>query len=119
MTDATSPRIRAFDGEMAKAARHRLAGENRRAFAALERAHVLGQCDFVAHSRVHVWMLRIGWDEGDWREVVGQLMRLALVPLGHLSGRLPVGNTGGANVSAFEPMAIPPDLEQLLKDRDR
>jgi hypothetical protein len=119
MTSAASPRIQAFDAEMAKAAQCRLAGDNRLAFATLERAHVLGQRDFVAHLRVHGWMLRIGWDQGDGREVLGQLMRLALVPIGHLSGRLPVGNTGGANVSAFEPMAIPPDLKWLLQERDR
>jgi hypothetical protein len=46
-------------------------------------------------------------------------MRIALVPVGHLLGRLPVGNTGGANVSAFKPMAIPPELERLFEDRDR
>ena len=119
MTSNETPRIQAFEAEMADAAGFRLAGDTRRAFAALERAHVLGQRDFVAHLRVHRWMLRIGWDQGDWREVAGQLMRLVLVPLGHLSGRLPVGNTGGANVSAFKPMAIPPDLERLLQDRER
>lgn len=107
----------AFEAEMAVSARHRLAP--RRVFAALERADVLGQRDFSAHLRVHGWMLRVGWETGDWREVVGQLMRLALVPLGHLVGRLPIGNTGGANVSAFAPMAIPPDLKRLLQGRDR
>lgn len=119
MTGAASSRIQAFEAEMAKAARYRIGGDNRLAFTALERAHVLGQRDFCAHLRVHGWMLRIGWDQGDWREVLGQLMRLALVPVGHLSGRLPVGNTSGANVSAFEPMATPPDLERLLQDRER
>ena len=64
-------------------------------------------------------MLLIGWSAGDRRQVMGQLMRIALVPVGHLAGRLPVGNTGGANVSAFKPMAIPPELERLISDRDR
>lgn len=104
---------------MAEAARHRAAGDARRAFAALERAHVLGQLDFVPHLRVHWQMLRAGWAARDRREVTGQLMRIALVPVGHLVGRLPVGNTGGANVSAFKPMAIPPDLEPLIQDRAR
>jgi hypothetical protein len=49
----------------------------------------------------------------------GHRLRLALVPLGHLVGCLPIGNTGGANVSAFAPMAIPRDLKRLLQDRDR
>ncbi|WP_404977601.1 DUF3703 domain-containing protein [Aquincola sp. J276] len=33
--------------------------------------------------------------------------------------RWPVGNAGGANVSAFKPMITAPDLERLVKDRDR
>lgn len=104
---------------MAEAARHRSAGDANSAFAALERAHVLGQLDFVPHLRVHWQMLRAGWSVGDWREVMGQLMRIALVPVGHLVGRLPIGNTGGANVSAFKPMPIAPELERLIGDRDR
>ncbi|WP_299160027.1 DUF3703 domain-containing protein [Accumulibacter sp.] len=116
MTGAASPRIEAFEAKIAVSARHRLAGYPRRAFAALERAHVLGQRDFSAHLRVHGWMLRVGWETGDSREVVGQLMRLALVPLGRL---LPIGNTGGASVSAFAPMGIPPELKRLLQGRDR
>ncbi|MCK6422474.1 DUF3703 domain-containing protein [uncultured Piscinibacter sp.] len=120
MTTTTgSRRIEAFEAAMAEAARHRSAGDAKSAFAALERAHVLGQLDFVPHLRVHWQMLRAGWAAGDRREVAGQLMRIALVPVGHLVGRLPVGNTGGSNVSAFKPMAIPPDLERLIEDRDR
>jgi len=71
---------------MAEAARHRSAGDAKSVFAALERAHVLGQLDFVPHLRVHWQMLRTGWSAGDRREVAGQLMRIALVPVGHLIG---------------------------------
>jgi hypothetical protein len=28
---------------------------------------------------------------------------------------VPVGNTGGANVSAFRPMPVPEDLQRLLE----
>ena len=119
MATTGSRRIEAFEAAMAEAARHRSAGDAKGAFEALERAHVLGQLDFVPHLRVHWQMLRAGWVVGDRREVAGQLMRIALVPVGHLVGRLPVGNTGGSNVSAFKPMAIPPDLERLIEDRDR
>lgn len=111
--------MEAFEAAMAEAARLRAVGDARSAFAALERAHVLGQRDFVPHLRVHFHMLRVGWTEADRREVRGQLMRIALVPVGHLVGRLPVGNTGGANVSAFRPMAIPPELKHLIEDHDR
>lgn len=119
MRASGSRRIEAFEAAMVEAARHGAADDARRAFAALERAHVLGQLDFVPHLRVHWQMLRVGWAARDRREVTGQLLRIALVPVGHLVGRLPVGNTGGANVSAFRPMAIPPDLEPLIQDRDR
>ena len=46
----------------------------------------------------------------DRAEIAGQLLRLVLTPLGHAVGRLPQGNTGRANVSAFAPMPVPPDL---------
>lgn len=114
-----SPRAMAFASSMADADRHARGGNLKAAFAALERAHVLGQRDFLSHLRVHGRMLRIGWRARDVREVVGQITRLALVPLGHVSGRLPLGNTGGANVDAFAPMPIPPDLAHLLEERDR
>src|SRR3989344_4549242 len=43
-----------------------------------------------------------------------QVLRRALVPLGHLSGRLPVGNPGRATVSAFEPLTVRPELAELI-----
>lgn len=114
MSKTASPRIEAFEAAMAEAGEHMAASNPTSAFAALERAHVLGQLDFVPHLRVHWQMLRFGRAVGDWREVTGQVVRIALVPVGHLVGRLPAGNTGGANVSAFKPMEIPSELEQLL-----
>jgi Protein of unknown function (DUF3703) len=114
MTHPDSTRIAAFDAAMASA-RERLAGNDpRQALAQLERAHVLGQRDFGRHWRVHVLMLRAAWALGDGREVRGQWLRLALTPLGHLTGRLPQGNTGRSNVSAFAPMDVPADLQRLL-----
>ena len=46
--------------------------------------------------------------------MAGQLLRLILAVPGSVSGRYPVGNTGGADVSAFSPMAVPDDLRPLL-----
>ena len=48
-------------------------------------------------------------------EVAGQLFRTVLAAPGTWSGRYPAGNTGGANVSAFAPMPVPADLQQLLE----
>ncbi|RFA29999.1 hypothetical protein CAI21_08880 [Alkalilimnicola ehrlichii] len=32
---------------------------------------------------------------------------------------IPAGNTGGANVSPFKPMPIPPDLAELIDEARR
>jgi hypothetical protein len=116
--NAESPRTVAFEAAMAEAADRLGKSEPGQALTLLERAHVLGQRDFALHWRVHVLMLRAAVALGDAREVGGQVMRLALTPIGHLLGRLPRGNTGRANVSAFAPMPVPPDLQQLLEDKD-
>ncbi|KQT12349.1 DUF3703 domain-containing protein [Ramlibacter sp. Leaf400] len=78
-------------------------------------AHVVGQAELRLHWDSHVRMLRQARTERDWREATGQLMRLALVPLGHLLGRLPAGNVGRATVSAFAPMAPPPPVAALVR----
>ena len=80
----------------------------------LERAHVLSQPMAVAHVRTHVAMLGYGIRHRDRREIVGQLVRLVVAAPGTWTGRYPVGNTGGANVSALEPMPIPDDLQEVL-----
>jgi hypothetical protein len=70
----------------------------------LEAAHIVGQTRFGPHLKVHMAMLSLAWESKDFPEMAGQLFRIALVPLGHLIGRLPIGNPGRANVSAFKPM---------------
>ncbi len=117
-----SPRITtrtaAFEAALSEAGRRLAAGDAAAALQSLERAHVLGQNDFGPHLRVHLRMLHVGWRTRDWHEVRGQVLRIALVPLGHLLGRLPRGNTGAASVSAFAPMAIAPDIERLLDNKE-
>ena len=46
-------------------------------------------------------MLGLAWRTRDWSEVAGQVLRLALVPLGHLSGRLPLGNPGWWGIASI------------------
>ena len=62
----------------------------------------------------HLGMLRIGWRRRDLREILGQLIRIPGGAIGSAIGRVPRGNTGGANVSALRPLPIPPDLRELL-----
>lgn len=85
------------------------------AFQHFERAHVLSQRYTVPHARAHWAMLEVGWSKRDAREVLGQLARM---PAALLFSRIwvPVGNTGGSNVSAFQPMPVPDDLAALLDD---
>jgi len=80
----------------------------------LEAAHVVGQMRFLPHLRVHALMLHFAWRTRDWSEVVGQVMRLLLVPLGHAMGRLPIGNPGRSNISAFQPMPVRPDIAHAI-----
>lgn len=87
------------------------------AWRSLERAHIIAQRALAPHMRVHKIMLRYAVHLRDYREVAGQLARLALAPLGSLTGRTPFGNTGRSNVSAFEPMPIPEDLRSVLDQR--
>lgn len=80
----------------------------------LEAAHIVGQLHLKSHLQTHAEMCNLAVRTRDWPEVAGQLLRLALVPLGHLSGRLPVGNPGRATVSAFEPLPVRPELAELI-----
>jgi len=80
----------------------------------LERAHILSQPMAGPHVRTHLAMLGAGLRRRDRREVLGQLLRLVVAGPGSLTGRYPVGNTGGADVSALQPMDIPDDLQAIL-----
>ena len=80
----------------------------------LERAHVLSQPLPGAHVRTHVAMLGYGIRHRSGREVFGQVTRLLVAGPGSAAGRYPLGNTGGADVSAVEPMPIPADLQAVL-----
>jgi len=105
---------KAYRREMAAARSNWRAGDIDAAFRALERAHILGQRYFLPHLETHAWMLRVGVKRMDGREIRGQLLRLAAVVPGFLSGWVPKGNTGGADVSPLRPMEIPADVEPVL-----
>lgn len=106
----------------AELARHRVSarvGDVGGAWWALERAHILSQSKLSLHLHVHWAMLGYAIRLRDLREVAGQFVRLALAPLGALAGRIPAGNTGRSNVSAFQPMPIPADLRSAIDAEPR
>ena len=85
----------------------------------LERAHILSQPMAGRHVRTHIAMLRFALRTVRPHEVAGQLFRTFVAAPGSWSGRYPLGNTGGANVSAFAPMDVPQDLRPLLVESSR
>lgn len=82
------------------------AGQYVDAFSHLENAHVLGQSCTYWHVKVHCMMLLWGIKQFDSKEVVGQLIRvLGAGALTAIKG-VPIGNTGGSNVSPVKVMPI-------------
>ena len=104
----------AWASEHGAARVERARGQHAAEWAHLERAHILSQPKAVLHVRTHVAMLAAGIRRHDRREVLGQLLRLVVAGPGSLTGRYPVGNTGGADVNALTPMPIPDDLAAYL-----
>lgn len=102
------------EAELAAARRARRDGDAAAAFARLERAHVLGQSSTWLHVRVHCLMLLAGLRERRAGEVLGQLLRVGGAATKTPIGLVPLGNTGGANVSPFRRLPIAADLQRAI-----
>lgn len=91
-------------------------GDLNEAFRRFERAHILGQRSTRLHLRAHVAMLKVARRRGDRREIIGQLTRIAAAAL---FSRIwvPMGNTGGVNMSTLRRMPIPEDLKRILAQK--
>jgi hypothetical protein len=105
----------AFASEMADARSAEAAGDLALAKHHLERAHILGQRWYAAHVQTHYRMLRLALKQSDTKEARGQFVRLIGAGPFHIAGWVPVGNTGGADVSPTLPMPIPSDLQPYLE----
>jgi hypothetical protein len=81
----------------------------------LQAAHVVGQHHPGLHFDSHKRMLVLARRTRDWGEVGGQLLRIALLPLGHLLRRIPAGNIGRSTVPVTLEMR-PPETVQVLID---
>ncbi len=79
-----------------------------------ERAHIIGQRYPLQHSYVHWCMLRFGIKIKSTKEVFGQITRLVFGGVKSFVGKVPIGNTGGANVPPLKPMEIPADIQEIL-----
>ena len=76
--------------------------------------HVFGVGPFDAEDTHSEEQQRAGWQVRDWREVAGQLPRI-LAALLFSRIWVPLGNTGRARVSAFQPMPLSAELKRLLE----
>ena len=50
----------------------------------------------------------------NFKEVVGQIQGLLVEGIKSFVGKIPVGNTGGADVPPLKPMEIPADLAGII-----
>lgn len=105
----------AFVREMGSARSAEIAGDIGLAQHHLERAHILGQRWYAAHMKAHFHMLRLALKQSDAKEVRGQLVRLIGAAPFHIVGWVPIGNTGGADVSPTLPMPIPSDFRAFFE----
>jgi hypothetical protein len=80
----------------------------------LENAHVLGQAYPIEHTYAHWLMLRFGFTIKSGREIIGQIPRLLIGGVKSFVGKIPVGNTGGSNVSPVRSIPIKPELQKIL-----
>jgi Protein of unknown function (DUF3703) len=104
----------AYAHELATYWQARANDDQTRAWCHLERAHILGQLRIGLHVDSHLHMLGYAVQLRQPREVLGQVFRLILAPLGNATGRLPRGNVGRSHVSAFVKMDIPDDLKPIV-----
>lgn len=85
------------------------------AWTALQRAHILGQTDAIAHTIAHWNMLKLAWRQRDFQEVASQVLpTLLAAPLTLLFGQKRTLRGGKANVDDSEKMFIPEDIQQTL-----
>jgi hypothetical protein len=84
------------------------------AFRHLERAHILGQAQVRWHIVSHWLMLTVALHRSEVSAALGQAIRMVLGALGSIIGRVPLGNTGGSDVSMFRRLPIPADLLEVM-----
>jgi hypothetical protein len=86
------------------------------AFYHLERAHILGQLFIIPHTKSHWWMLKVAFRKRNFKEVLGQVIRI-IASILFSKIWVPSGNTGGTDVNPFKAMPIPDDLKVFLEKK--
>ncbi|WP_339924253.1 DUF3703 domain-containing protein [uncultured Cyclobacterium sp.] len=104
-----------FEQELMAYKRYFAAGQLQRAWNHLERAHIIGQAYPWQHSYVHWKMLLFGIHIKDIKEVFGQIPRLLVGGVKSFVGKIPIGNTGGANIPPLKSLPISEVLLEIFK----
>ena len=104
-----------FNRELLEYQRCFKAGELQRAWHHLERAHIIGQLYSYHHSYVHWKMLLFGIHIKDAKEIAGQIPRLVIGGVKSFVGKIPVGNTGGANIPPLKSLPVSDELLSIFK----
>jgi hypothetical protein len=104
-----------FETELEHARADIAANQLEAAWTALQRAHILGQTDPIAHAVAHWTMLKLAWKQADAKEIVGQLVQAGLAaPLTLMTGRSRALRRGRVQGDRRQTFIIPEDLQQLL-----
>lgn len=94
-------------------------GHLQQAWRYLERAHIVGQAYPWQHSYIHWKMLLFGFRIKSAKEILGQIPRLLVGGVKSFVGKIPVGNTGGANIPPLKPLPIPADIDAIFKEANQ
>jgi len=107
----------AFQREKGLAALREAAGDRLAAWRALELAHIVSQPYLGLHLRSHAAMLGLAWRTHFYSEVLAQVVRLALSPLGHVLGRTPPQNVGTGRFGVMDHGTWPSELDPVTFQR--
>ena len=78
-----------------------------------ENAHILGQKHIVRHTISHYYMLVYGVKTNNFKEIIGQVLRI-IASLLFTCIWVPRGNSGGSNISSIKIMPIRKELKKYL-----
>jgi hypothetical protein len=106
----------AFNTELELAKQLIASGNLERAYTHIERAHVIGQNSVVLHARSHWLFLRLELIRSRPLAAWGQVMRIMLGVLGSALNVVPVGNTGGSDISMFKRLPVAVELQNIIDD---
>jgi sterol desaturase/sphingolipid hydroxylase (fatty acid hydroxylase superfamily) len=109
--------VSAFLREVNLSASFETKGDMRAAWRAQELGHIVSQPYLGLHMRSHTSMLGLAWRTRNGAEVMAQLVRLVLAPIGHVLGRTPLQNVGTARFGVMERGSWPPELDPMSLQR--